>query len=817
MVHSYLAAALRNLLRNKLVSAINLLGLAVGFAAALLITLYVRYEHSYENFIPGHANIYRLSARVESEQAFDNFDHVDYRAARWLELDFPEVDQATRIAAEWVNVRVGEIEFNEKIFMADASFFRIFRLAPVAGDLPSSLDPPDGVAISRAMARKYFGNDAPIGETLSIERKIHLRVTAVFEDLPGNSHMNFRFVVSSKAPLMLGRVDAQPESDANPYNVHTYFSLEPGASFERLKAGLPAFVKRHWPTGPGSGVEAIAMPISDIHLSPPGRENMKPRGNPETLRALMLVGALIVLIAVINFVNLGLARIAQRNVEVGVRKLAGARRRDLWLQFTGEALLYVAFAMLIAISLVELALPSFCALLDLGDEQYAAPTITFEYWRDRALAGGIFAATLLIGLLAAAYPAYVISGLRPAAVLKGSFLGNSDARQRRLLVILQFALLIGLIFATSVIYRQSDYALNAALRIDNEHVVIFNLWGTGKQERAAQAFLDELPKLESVRAVTSSNSLPTNLQVSALAFSAGGRSPVVLQMAVTDFNFFDFYRIPLLAGRGLSDDFQTDRFEYAQSSRPLSILINETAAHRLGFARPIDAVGQTLRPSWWPPNFPPPPTPITIVGVTADFPDDSIRRPIEPKLYFFFDAALTWVSIRISGADVPASLEAIRRTWKRVGQDRAQEPWLLDRHYRMMYADVVLQRKTLTLFAGCAIFLAMLGLLGLAAYTVQRRVKEIGIRKALGANTGDILRLLLWAFSKPVLWASLLAWPLGAWLMHRWLEGFAYRVNLGWWWLPAATALALGVALTTVAAHSLIAARRRPVASLRYE
>jgi putative ABC transport system permease protein len=668
------------------------------------------------------------------------------------------------------------------------------------------------------MARKYFGTDAPLGETLTVEKKIALRVTAVFEDLPGNSHLNFRIVASGKAPLSLHFADSLADDDNRPINTHTYFGLKPGTDIRRVRARLPDFLRSHWSAEDAKAMRLIAIPIADIHLSPPGRGSMKPRGNPVTLRALTLVGALIVLIAVINFVNLSLARVAQRSVEVGIRKLAGARHRDLWIQLSAESLLYVAFAMLTAISLVELALPTFCALVDLGADLFATPSITFHYWRDGALAGAIAVTTLSVSLLASAYPSLVLSRLRPAAVLKGAFLGNAGARQRRLLVIAQFALLIGLIFATSVIYRQTNYALNAALRIDTEHVVIFNLWSNpAVPGRAAQTFFDEVPKIPGVRGITSSNALPTNSQMVTLPFGAESQIAVQIQIAVTDYNFFDFYRVPLIAGRTLSPEMATDHYEYAHSARPLSVVLNETAARKLGFADPADAVGKVVRPLYWPSNFPPVPTPITIVGVTADFPDGSIRRPIEPKLYFMLDSALSVISIRISGVDVPATMAALDQAWKRFGQPRVQQGWLLEQHYRGLYADIILQRKTLTLFAGCAIFLGMLGLLGLSAYTVQRRVKEIGVRKSLGASTGDILRLLLWAFSKPVLWASVLAWPLTAWLMHRWLQGFVYRVDLGWWWLPAATIAALVVALITVAAHSIVAARSRPVASLRYE
>ena len=259
----------------------------------------------------------------------------------------------------------------------------------------------------------------------------------------------------------------------------------------------------------------------------------------------------------------------------------------------------------------------------------------------------------------------------------------------------------------------------------------------------------------------------------------------------------------------------------AETSRPINVIINETAARQMGFPDPQQIVGKTLEPYSW--MFSsngikvPKPDPITVVGVVADFPIDSVRRSIEPTVYFAYDAAMVMVSIRIAGHQLPETMQALAAAWKKHGQPRAQEGWLLDGYYRKLYADVILQQRTLALFAGCAVFLAALGLFGLSIYTAQRRTREIGIRKVMGAGTPDIMAMLLWAFSKPVLWASLIAWPISAWLMHRWLEGFAYRVPLGWWWLPAATLAALAIALVTVSAHSYLVARASPANALRYE
>jgi putative ABC transport system permease protein len=294
---------------------------------------------------------------------------------------------------------------------------------------------------------------------------------------------------------------------------------------------------------------------------------------------------------------------------------------------------------------------------------------------------------------------------------------------------------------------------------------------------------------------------------------------VLLQVAAVDLNFFDFYGVRLLAGRSFSPALATDRFVFAEATRPLSVIVNEAAVKRLGFSDSAEAVGKILHPrnTAWPYQNAPTPEPLTIVGVVADFPINSVRSEIEPSIYFVFESVLGMLSIRIAGENMPETLAALRAAWKKTGQKHPEVGWFLESHYRQLYADVILQQKTLSLFAGCAVFLAALGLLGLSIYTAQRRTREIGIRKVMGASTGDIMKLLLWAFSKPVLWASLIAWPVAAWLMQGWLEGFAYRVPLGWWWLPAASAASLAISLLTVSAHSYAVARQHPAGSLRHE
>ena len=818
MFRNYLSAALRNLLRNRLVSIINIGGLALGFAAAILIALYLRYQLNYEQFLPGHDQVYRLSLTIEwPGRELDVLDDADFLMAGRLKLDYPEVEMSARLVGQFRSVRRGDLEFHESMHCADPDFFRMMPFPTLRGDLATALDTPDGLVITRGIARKYFGSDDVVGQTLEINRRVRLRVLAVIEDLPGDTHFNFRMVASSRAAFSgMGGVDdaSQSRSTFMP-GAHTYFKLRDGATLAHMQADAPNFVKRHYGGLIGGAMKSLRLdlyPLSRVHLSPPGRWPMSPAVDPRTLWTMGLVGLLVTFIAVVNFVNIMTARAAQRAIEVGVRKSAGARRRDLVVQFLGESALYVFSALLVAMALVELAIPAFNAMLGTGDEQQPA-TVTFHYWREPQLAGALALAAIVVSLLAGAYPAFVMSSMRPANALRGGIASGAAARVRNGLVAVQLAILIGLLFATAVIHRQTTFATNEALRIDHEQVVLLFF----AESYASKAFREALARIPDVSGVTAAVAAPTNFDINATHFSHAGGPRVFLQVSAVDLNFFEFFRLQPLAGRLPSRERSTDVFGQGDPDRNAAVWLNHSAVRALGIKSPGAAIGETLTLHGGMGPGRATPATLTVAGVIADFPVDSIRGPIQPVVYIADPDSAVVVSIRLRGQRIPEALAAIDDQWRRQGEPRAVARTFLDAYTQRLYVDIVQQQRVLGSLCGVAVFLSVLGLFGLSIYTAQRRTKEIGIRKAMGASTHDVMGLLLWAFSKPVLWGSLLAWPAAAWLMSRWLEGFAYRVSLGWWLLPAASLLALAITLLTVTVHSLIAARARPVASLRYE
>jgi putative ABC transport system permease protein len=817
MLRNYLAAALRNLLRNKLVSIINIGGLAIGFAAAMLIGLYLRYELSFDDSLPGERQVYRLSLTFERPGTTrEVWDTADSSMAEYLKLDYPEVVMTARIGDAWPSVRRGATAFPEQLFFADPDFFRMLQFPAIAGELATALDSPDGLVITRTIAHKYFGNENPLGQSLQVrvrpDADVSMRVLAVIDDLPGNTHFNFRMVASAKASYAPQRyVDTDDRTSSFVAGSHTYFRLRDGATSARIEADVRNFLERHYPHTGGAAVNLDILPISRVHLSPSGRSALSPTTSPRTLWTLGLVGLLVILLATTNFINLMTARASQRAVEVGVRKSAGARRHDLIAQFVGETCVYVIVAMILAMAMVELVLPAFNTMLSVGDDQHQAATVTFHYWREPALAAALLLATLMLTALAGVYPAFVMAAMRPATALHRGIAAVGSARVRWMLVVGQLTILVALLIATAVIHRQTAYAMGRGLRIDRDQVLLLRF----AEQAASSAFTEAIARIPGVVDVTAATGWPTNSDLSADNFSrVSDVDPVKLQVPTIDFNFFEFYHLQPLAGRLPSRDHGTDLFVW-KSKRPLSVWVNESAVRALGFSSPTATIGEQLK-GFYGPEMQPPGT-ITIAGVVPDFPVDSVRTQIEPAMYIVAPEYANLVSIRLTGTRIPETLAAIDEVWKRLGEPRPVSRLFLDQYYHRMYIDIIQQQRVLSSLCGVAVFLACLGLFGLSIYTAQRRTKEIGIRKVMGASTGAIMRMLLWTFSKPVFWGSLIAWPLAAWMMSRWLEGFVYRVDFGWWLLPAASLLALAIALATVSVHSFLVARAKPASALRYE
>ena len=568
-----------------------------------------------------------------------------------------------------------------------------------------------------------------------------------------------------------------------------------------MRGVLAEWIDRNAPkplSGKASDVAYYPLvPIGDIHLSPTGAFAMTPGGEPRTIRAIAVVGALVLLLATINFVNLKTARAARRAVEVGVRKACGAGRGDLMMQFIGESLIYAMLAMIIGMALVELSLlPWLNAFLD--------RSIVFDYWHLPVLAS-IAGTVLVVGTLAGIYPAFVLSSFRPAGVLKGTGPTLSGSgRVRQALVILQFAVLIGLMVSTAIIYRQTQFGLDQGLRFDEDQLLVIDVPNPCEKSSFRTA-VENLPGVAGTACSVFFLNDFRHRSISCAGWSRGhaGVQPGGCRHVVAGAEAGG--RALLRAGsRSGSGAAAGRRDGYVPRRRER--VGRETARfqeRRRGSGQDVRAAHGGQR---------------EIIGVVPDFSRTTVEEAIQPMFYFNAPHRFQSLDVRLRGAAVPETLRAIDRLWGEIpGQTRPILRQFLDEYVQSLYAGLTRQRTIFAAFACAALLLAGLGLFGLAGFTVERRTREIGIRKAMGAETGDVTRLLLWQFAKPVLWANAVAWPVAGYIMYRWLLGFAYRIDLEPWLFGGASLVALGVAMLTVSTHSILVARAKPIVALRYE
>jgi len=806
MFRSYLIAALRNLARNRLYGAINIVGLSVGFAAAILIALYARDEMSFDRFWPDYERVYMLSMDLRIPgMAPWRYDAAPAQLPALLRPRLPADVLIARVLEESHALRRGNLEANEDVTWVDPDLFSILRLRVIAGDLDQAMRRADGLVITRSIARKYFGDAPALNQTLELDRTQPMRVAAVVEDIPANSHFRGSVFAAGLASFSgLAQHDAADKKGIS-VEVGAYIKVPPGVDIGHVRAQLPRAVHEFLASIGGEDLDMrmSLIPLAQIHLGEPAG-GMKPRGNRWMLYAISVIGALIVVVAAINFVTLMTARAGRRAAEIGVRKVSGARFLDLALQFIGESVIYCLLSMVIALALVELLLPA-CS-------DFLQRTIRFSYsLHDVGFCCGLLLLAVVTGVCAGFYPALVLSQFRPAGVFRGGLDrkvgGGTSVRQ--ILVVSQFAVLITLMLATVVVYSQVRYAQAQGLRLKEDQALVIDTSCVGP-------FWTEVRRLPGVRGAVCSEDLPVHKHASGSgALAATGRDASVSNVAVMP-GFFELYGLRPIAGRFFSADRTAETGTVALDDTFIGpVVINETAVHRLGYSSPAAAVGQVLQHTPGPHNTRTDTSPI--IGVVPDFPVGSVREPVDAIVFHTGTGLFHMLSVELQGERIPETLAAIDGLWKRLGEPRPISRLFVDTYVQERYADDTRQGQMFAGFACVALFIACLGLFGLSAFTAERRTKEIGIRKAMGADRGEMVRMLLWQFTRPVLWANLIAWPAGYLIMHRWLQGFAYRIELEWWMFVLAGGVAVSIAWLTVSVHAFSVARARPVEALRYE
>ena len=796
MLQNFLAAALRHLAHNRLYAVISVLGLAVGLWMALLAALVIEGELSHEHFIPGHQDIYFAVHELTPQGRPTNYMPLtNNRVAALLKLRFGEVAATTRLAEETLPIRHGTIETNEKIYWADASLFDVLALPTQHGDLRTALRRPDGIAIPRSIAHKYFGRDDALGQTLLLGGSQLMTVTAVLEDLPANATQLESGIFASglAAQSRLALIDANPHnaphSNVLSIDVLTYVRLAPGASAERLQLAMPALMREIWPQ---SGSVASAS----MELVPIDRVNAFAPLNPGFAGRLVMtavIGAVTLLVACVNFVNLLAVRTTRRALEVGVRKVSGAGRGVLIVQFLGESMIYVLLAAAVAITLTELSLPRVNA--------FVQSSATFHYWRDPVVIGWIALATATLGVLTGAYPALMLSALKPVLALKGWIAqSRRTIAFREALVTLQFTLLIALMISAGIIYEQRVYATGDGLRARTDQMLIV-------AAPCNAAFVTELRALPGVRGAACAATEPLG-DVGGGGIRARDGSTQLIGFAPVELTAFELYGVTPVAGRVTEGAPGAD----AAAKSNFRLVLNETAVRRLGFASPQVAVGQSLQ-------MPGPNGPLEseIIGVVPDFSLGSVEHKVPPMAYFAVPGLFNLINVKLTGRGIPETLRAIDELWRKTGGNGPLSRYFLDEHIQNLYLSLLRQAQVFGISAAIAALLACLGLIGLSASTAEQRTREIGIRKALGAETHHIALLLLWQFTRPILWANLIAWAAAAVTMRRWLLSFAYHIELDVRLFVGSTTVALLIALLTVSTQSLRLATAKPVAALRHE
>jgi putative ABC transport system permease protein len=806
MLKNYLKIALRNLLRHKGYSLINILGLAVGMASCILILLYVHDELSYDKYHEQADQIYRVTREWFNSDGSSSLHlgHVAPPIGPLLKNDFPDILQMARINSGGNPLlRHGDKVFQEeRFYFADPNIFEIFTLPLLKGDPKNALADPNGVVLTPAMARKYFGDEEPLGQVLNIDGQADLKVTGVMQEVPANSHFHFDFLGSMK--LLEQAFGEQEFKNWGSNNYATYLLFPKNYQVENFKKAVPDFIGRHHP----DGKEAIPQTtlhlqrLTDIHLHSHLDSEIEANGNIVYVYIFSAIAFFLLLIACINFMNLATARSANRAKEVGLRKVVGAERRQLIRQFLGETVVMALIALLLAVVLVEVALPKFNA--------FAGKELALRSQGMLFILASLLGVTLFAGIVAGSYPAFFLSHFQPVAVLKGQKIGSTRSRFRSVLVIFQFAISIILIVGMGVVYNQLEYCRTKNLGLNKEHIVVLPVEQGQEIARRYPDIKNQLLQHPQIAGVAASKRVPSGR----LLDSSGGSVPVgdkyeplnfrIANVRV-DHSFIDTYGIQMAAGRNFSVEFPTDSTE--------AFLLNETAVTKIGWASPEAVIGQPFQYGNRKGR---------IIGVVKDFNYESLHQPITPIILLIAPQSFNSISVKIRAeqpTDIAATLEFLKQKWQEFRPNFPFQYSFIDERYEQLYQSEHRLGQIFGTFSLLAVFIACLGLFGLASYTAEQRTKEIGVRKVLGASLGNIVLLLSKEFALLVAVATLLSWPLAYFAMRLWLQEFAYRININHQILTflLAAVLAFAIALITVSFQSIKAAMTNPVEALRYE
>ena len=798
MFQNYLSVAVRNLRRHPAYSLINVAGLAIGMATCILILMYIQDELSYDRYHPHADRVYRIVDDIESGGQTVQTAGTPSGWGPALKRDFPEIELLVRMrgtGSAWLVDLGNTIYYERKVIWAESDLLNMFSIPLVAGDPGTALAEPYSMVISEDLAFKYFGAEVAIGKVVNLDNRWDFTVTGVMKNIQTNSHLRPDMFVSYTTMYAIQSWNLDDWEYHR--NLYTYIRLRENVSPGDFEAKLPAFLERH--AGDqyreaGISIRPSLQPLVDIHLYSNMESEHEPNGDIRYVALFMAIAFLILIIAGINFINLATARSEMRAREVGVRKVLGANRIQLFRQFLGESVLMSGLAAIVAVILVHLALP---AVNEIAGKQLTLPL------SDWMVLAALALGTTVIGMAAGSYPAAYLSGFLPAEVMKGSpESGKKGLGMRQALVVIQFSMSIFLLVSTAIIYDQLEYIQTKQLGFNKEHVMVVPITGS-PQLPNTPVLKQRLSGLPGVVGIATTTGVPGMRVMPILEVRPEGMRPEDHLMIATlhvDENFLDVMNIDLFAGRNFSPDWGTDTTN--------GILLNETTVRYLGWGAPADAIGKQFE------RLNEDRTTGRVIGVVRDFHLRTIHEEIEPALIMTSSYHI-YVLIRIEPEGISETIGRIEEVWRDVDPRFPLDYTFLDEDYDALYRTDRQLGEIFAVFAFLAIFVACLGLLGLASFSIQQRTREIGIRKVVGSSVSGIVMLLSKDFMKYVLLANLIAWPLAYFVMSNWLQNYAYTSEIRFEWFLAGGILAMAIAWLTIGAHAVSASRRNPVNALR--
>jgi putative ABC transport system permease protein len=806
MLKNYLKTAIRNLVRYKGFTFINVLGLTIGITGCLVIGLFVWDELQYDRFGKDYETVYRVYNRRTVNSSTTHAACVPPMFATYMKQQYPEVENTLRImmADNRRLLELGEKRgYEEKGLLTEASFFEFFPVKLIHGDPATALADPNSVVISEDIAKRYFGNENPVGKTIQIN-KSPVAVRGVMAKLPEHFHIEANYLI----PVAAAQLPKERMESWQWQQFYTYIKVKRGSNAGALQNKFQqAIVKEVAPRLQGGvNYTPYLQELKNIHLQSADFEyDLAKRGNETYVKGLSIIALFVLVIACFNFINLATARSLRRAKEIGVRKVIGAERRQLIIQFTGETILLALIAVALSIAATMLIIPAL--------NSFTGKNISFNPFTNPLLGLSILGSGVVVGILAGIYPALVLSGFQPVKVLKGLKMQGKGSRSitwlRQGLVVVQFALSALLIICSTVVYRQMNYLHNKDLGFNNEQIIYFRI--NGGVEDNLEAFKDELKRHSNVIAVTSGYGLPGDqFAGDGVTLPAkDGEKRLASSVFIGDHDYLKTLGIQVIAGRDFSRDVTSDVEQ--------AFIINETAVKEFGFETPEKALGQRINWDKWIPDSLNPVKKGQVIGVIKDFHYKSLHEKVQAAVIQLYPPVFFKVAAKLRTADLRNTIAYIDQTWKKFNTEFPLDYKFMDATYGAMYEAEDKLSSLLTIFTFLAIFVGCMGLFGLAAFNAEQRTKEISIRKVLGASNLNIVRLLSKTFISPVLIASVIAFPVAWWAMNAWLEEFPYRVDFAWWIFGMATIAAVAIALLTVGFQAIRAAVANPVKTLRME